>query len=64
MPQRLVEFFIKFVTDPGDLVLDPFAGSNTTGFIAETLGREWLGIEADETYASSSESRFRDTPTV
>lgn len=62
MPQKLVEFFVKFVTDPGDTVLDPFAGSNTTGFVAESLERRWLAIEADETYASTSEARFRDLP--
>ena len=60
MPQKLVEFFVKFVTDPGDLILDPFAGSNTTGFVAESLERRWLAIEADETYAATSEARFRD----
>ena len=60
MPQKLVEFFVKFVTDPGDTVLDPFAGSNTTGYVAETLERKWLAIEADETYASTSEARFRE----
>ncbi len=60
MPQKLVEFFVKFVTDPGDTILDPFAGSNTTGFVAESLERRWLAIEADETYAATSEARFRD----
>ena len=59
MPQKLVEFFVKFLTDPGDIVLDPFSGSNTTGYVAETLQRKWLSIEADETYASTSEARFR-----
>lgn len=44
MPADLAEFFIRFLTDERDLVLDPFAGSNTTGVTAETLGRSWLSI--------------------
>jgi len=58
MPELLVEFFVKFLTDPNDLVLDPFAGSNTTGSVAERLGRDWIGIEADEAYALASKIRF------
>jgi site-specific DNA-methyltransferase (cytosine-N4-specific) len=61
MPEPLVEFFIKFLTDPGELVFDPFAGSNTTGAVAERLGREWLGIEADPEYARSSRVRFPES---
>ena len=40
MPEPLIEFFVKFLTDPGDVVFDPFAGSNTTGSVAERLGTE------------------------
>lgn len=58
MPTKLVEFFVLFLTDPGDLVLDPFAGSNTTGMVAEQLGRRWLSIEADTDYATASAARF------
>lgn len=58
MPELLVEFFVRFLTDPGDVVLDPFAGSNTTGAVAESLGRDWVGIEADEEYARTSRIRF------
>lgn len=58
MPSTLVEFFVKFLTDESDLVLDPFAGSNTTGAVAESLGRRWLSIEADWTYAAHSIGRF------
>jgi len=58
MPEALVEFFVKFLTDENDLVLDPFAGSNTTGAVAERLGRDWIGIEADESYATHSRIRF------
>lgn len=58
-PAELPRFFIEFLTDPGDLVLDPFAGSNTTGAVAEELGRRWIGIELDEEYANDSHLRFR-----
>jgi site-specific DNA-methyltransferase (cytosine-N4-specific) len=58
MPEALVDFFVHFLTDPGDLVLDPFAGSNTTGAVAERLGRNWIGIERDREYAEASRSRF------
>lgn len=60
MPIGLAGFFIKFLTKPGDLVLDPFAGSNTTGFVAECLGRRWISIEIKETYVEQSMVRFED----
>ncbi|MCA3657036.1 MAG: site-specific DNA-methyltransferase [Methylobacterium sp.] len=58
MPSTLVEFFVKFLTDEGDTVLDPFAGSNTTGSVAQSLGRRWLSVEADWIYAAHSIGRF------
>ena len=58
MPKGLVEFFVSFLTDPGDLVLDPFAGSNTTGCVAEELERRWIGIEANPEYVLGSMGRF------
>lgn len=58
MPIGLPEFFIKFLTKPNDLVLDPFAGSNTTGAAAEQLGRRWLSIEPNEDYIEGSKGRF------
>lgn len=58
MPASLVEFFVKFLTDEGDTVLDPFAGSNTTGAVAQCLGRRWLSIEAEWRYAAHSIGRF------
>jgi hypothetical protein len=61
MPEPLVRFFVQFLTDPGDVVLDPFAGSNTTGSVAEELGRQWVGIEADPEYAAASRVRFEET---
>ena len=60
MPMELACFYIEFLTEPGDLVFDPFAGSNTTGFAAEMLQRKWMAIEVDESYASQSAIRFED----
>jgi len=60
MPAGLAAFFIEFLSDPCDLVLDPFAGSNTTGFVAECLDRRWISIEVKEEYATQSIIRFED----
>ena len=57
-PAELPRFFIQFLTEPGDLVLDPFAGSNTTGSVAEQLGRRWIALEKSREYADDSELRF------
>ncbi|SRR5258708_308617 len=59
MPSPLAEFFIKFMTSPGDLVLDPFAGSNTTGAAAQSLRRRWISIEANSEYVAGSRGRFQ-----
>jgi DNA modification methylase len=58
MPGELAKFFINFLTEPGDLVLDPFGGSNTTGSVAEELERFWLSIEASKDYIKGSRGRF------
>ena len=58
MPMKLAEFFVRFLTDSNDIVLDPFAGSNTTGFVAEQLKRRWIAIEKDRLYAEASSNRF------
>ncbi len=57
-PRSLPEFFIKFLTDPGDTVMDIFAGSNTTGEAAELLGRSWIALECDLEYIIGSAFRF------
>ena len=61
-PQALPEFFIKFLTKPGDIILDPFAGSNVSGAAAEALGRQWIGIELDPSYVKASQFNFEDAP--
>ena len=60
-PRGFAEFFIKFLTDENDIVLDPFAGSNTTGFVAETLQRRWMSFEINENYLIGSKYRFDDS---
>lgn len=57
-PAKLPEFFIKFLTDPGDLVVDIFAGSNTLGAVAEGLDRRWLAFELSLEYLAASSFRF------
>ena len=49
---------MEFLTNPGDMVLDPFAGSNTTGYVAESLKRRWVGVELRNDYAQESRLRF------
>lgn len=58
-PPIIPEFFIRFLSDEGDMVCDPFAGSNTTGALAETLNRRWLSIEIDREQFLASSLRFR-----
>jgi site-specific DNA-methyltransferase (cytosine-N4-specific) len=57
-PVQIPTFFIRFLTDPGDLVLDPFAGSNTTGEACERESRPWIAIEKDIEYMKGSLFRF------
>ncbi len=65
MQMELASFFIEFLTDPGDLVLDPFGGSNTTGYCAERSNRRWISIEAQPDYAKQSQLRFeKDTSEI
>jgi len=61
MPETLAEFFIRFLTTAGDIVLDPFAGSNTTGAVAERLGRRWIAVEPITNYIEGSRARFSRT---
>ena len=63
-PWRFADFFIKFLTDEGDVVYDPFGGSNTTGWVAERLERKWLCTELEEEYLRTSEFRFEETPNL
>jgi DNA modification methylase len=57
-PAALPEFVINLCTEENDLVLDPFGGSNTTGYVAQRLRRRWLTIESDQNYLDGSRLRF------
>jgi DNA modification methylase len=60
-PAPVPEFFVRFLTEPGQLVLDPFAGSNMTGHVSERLERRWLSIEINPDYVAGSRLRFEST---
>jgi DNA modification methylase len=62
-PPAVPEFFVRFLTEPGQLVVDPFAGSNVTGQVAESLGRRWLSVEINADYVRGSQLRFDDAST-
>jgi DNA modification methylase len=57
-PSKLPEFFIKYLTEPEDLVVDIFAGSNTTGHMSEKLGRRWKSVDLSREYLAASTFRF------
>ena len=57
-PAALPNFFIKMLTGTDDIVVDPFAGSNTTGAVAEPLSRRWIACDNSEEYIAASISRF------
>ena len=59
-PALLPKFFIKMLTDENDLVVDTFAGSNTTGSVAESLKRRWISGEEVEEYLKASTFRFEE----
>jgi site-specific DNA-methyltransferase (cytosine-N4-specific) len=58
-PSQLPEYFIRMLTDPGDLVLDPFGGSCVTGMVAEGLQRRWACVEMSESYLQGAIGRFK-----
>ena len=60
-PQALLHRVLVGSTNPGDVVLDPFFGSGTTGAVAKMLGRDFIGIERDETYRKVAERRIANT---
>ena len=60
-PIALPGFYIDFLTDEGDLVVDIFSGSNTTGLAAEQRKRKWITIELNQEYMATSVLRFSDT---
>jgi len=61
-PEQLVRFFVDFLTVKGDLVVDPFAGSNVTGAVCDGSGRRWLASETESRYIEGSMIRFEIGP--
>lgn len=61
-PATIPEYFIRFLTDPGDVVLDPFAGSCVTGEIAEHTMRRWICCEISKPYLDGALARFETQP--
>ncbi len=57
-PREVPEFFVKFLTEPGDLVVDIFGGSNMTGYVSEIHGRRWASCDLDDAYLAGSLGRF------
>jgi DNA modification methylase len=57
-PTKLMQYLIKLITPPGGIVLDPFAGSGSTGVAAKSLGFEFIGIEMNEEYVEIAERRI------
>lgn len=62
MPLALASFLIEFLSEPGDLIVDPFGGSFTTAKAAERLGRRWLSSECMLEYVLGGATRFYDAP--
>ncbi len=61
-PEQLVKFFVEFVTEKGDLVVDPFGGSNVTGAVCQRMGRRWIVSELEAKYVAGSSIRFETGP--
>jgi site-specific DNA-methyltransferase (cytosine-N4-specific) len=61
-PASVPEFFIRMLTDRGDLVLDPFGGSCVTGEVCERLHRKWVCVELRENYVRGALGRFERPP--
>lgn len=60
-PYALPEFIIGLCSEPNDVVLDPFAGSNMTGYVAETMSRKWIAFEENQEYLQGSIYRFKSS---
>jgi site-specific DNA-methyltransferase (adenine-specific) len=63
-PEALLYRVILSSTNPGDVVLDPFFGTGTTGAIAKMLGRHWIGIEREEKYVQVAQMRIAAAPST
>ena len=59
-PVSILKTLIETVTNPGDVVLDPFMGSGSTGVAAQSSGRKFIGIELDENYYNIAKNRIEN----
>ena len=59
-PVELVKYFINGSTNEGDLILDPFFGTGTTGLCAKNLNRDYIGFEMQKTYIDIAENRINN----
>jgi modification methylase len=59
-PEALLHRIILSTTNPGDVILDPFFGSGTTGAVAKKLGRDFIGIEREEAYRIAANRRIKE----
>ena len=57
-PVQLMQHFVKIASNPGDLILDPFMGSGSTGVAALSLDRDFVGFEIDPSYVEIARSRM------
>ncbi|WP_028970420.1 site-specific DNA-methyltransferase [Sphingomonas sp. URHD0057] len=60
-PEALLYRILLACTKPGDVVLDPFFGTGTTGAVARRLGRRWIGIERETAYVKVARERIAST---
>jgi len=63
-PEKLLEIIITASSSEGDIVLDPFFGTGTTGVVASRLGRRWIGIEVNEKYIEVARKRISGSDTL
>lgn len=63
-PQNFVKWFIKNFTKEGDTILDPFAGTGTTGLVSKYMNRKWIGFDTDKNYADYANKRINELTTL
>lgn len=63
-PEALLNRIIVSTSNPGDLILDPFMGSGTTGAVAKELGRDYIGIEQEDEYIKAAENRINSKEVI
>lgn len=60
-PEKLIQHFVKILSNENDRILDPFMGSGTTGVVAQRMGRNFTGIELNEKYFKIAQKRIQET---